>query len=103
MRVDAQLPIPENVQPNKVQGSGSSANPNRPAGPVNRNQDQAQLSVDSKSIEHLKAVLSQVPEVRQDRVEALRQAVGNGSYRVTDQRLADAMHSELVTGESQGT
>jgi negative regulator of flagellin synthesis FlgM len=102
MKIDAQLPLPENLQPNKVQGSGSSANPNRP-GTVNANQDNAQLSVDSTSIEQLKAALSQVPEVRQDRVEALRQAVGNGSYQVTDQQLADAIHSELVTGKPPRT
>jgi len=102
MRADAQLPLPENLQPNKVQGSGSSTNQNRP-GPVKANQDKAQLSVDSKTVEHLKAVLSQVPEVRQDRVEALRQAVGNGSHHVTDQQLTDAIHSELVMGEPRRT
>jgi flagellar biosynthesis anti-sigma factor FlgM len=102
MRADAQLPLPENLQPNKVERSGSSTNQNRP-GPAQANQDKAQLSVDSKSIEHLKAVLSQVPEVRQDRVEALRQAVGNGSHHVTDQQLIDAIHSELVTGEPRRT
>ncbi len=97
MRVDAPLPLPENLQLQKVERSGSSTNQSRLAS-VESNQDKAQLSVDSERIEQLKAALSRVPEVRQERVDALRQALGKGSYQVTDQQLADAIHSELQTG-----
>jgi negative regulator of flagellin synthesis FlgM len=97
MRVDAPLPLPENLQPQKVERSGSSTNQSRLAS-VESNQDKAQLSVNSERIEQLKAALSRVPEVRQERVDALRQALGKGSYQVTDQQLADAIHSELQPG-----
>jgi flagellar biosynthesis anti-sigma factor FlgM len=97
MRVDA-LPLPENLQPQKVEQSGSSANQSRLAS-VKSNQDKAQLSVDSESVQQLKVALSSVPEVRQERVDALRQAIDKGSYQVTDQQLADAIQSELQTGE----
>jgi negative regulator of flagellin synthesis FlgM len=98
MRVDAPLSLPDDLQPQKVERSGSSTNQNRLAS-VKSNQDKAQLSVDSERIEQLKADLSRVPEVRQERVDALRQAIGNGNYQVTDQQLAAAIHSELQTGE----
>ena len=95
MRVNGPLTFPENLQPEKVGRSGSSAQPSRPA-PVDSGQDQAQLSVDNVTIQQLKSSLSQVPEVRQDRVDALRQAVSNGSYQVSDQQLSDAIGSDLL-------
>jgi flagellar biosynthesis anti-sigma factor FlgM len=94
MRVDGPLPYPQNVQPAKVGRSGSSAQQSRPA-PVESHRDQAQLSVDNATIQHLKSSLSQVPEVRQERVNALRPAVSSGSYQISDQQLSDAMGSDL--------
>ena len=64
----------------RLHSSGSPTQQSRPA-PVDSGQDQAQLSVDNETIQQLKANLSQVPEVRQERVDALRQAVSNGSYQ----------------------
>ena len=94
MRVDAALSFPENMQPDKVGQSGSTTQQSRPAA-VATGQDQAQLSVDNATIQQLKVKLSQVPEVRQDRVDALRQAVSSGSYQVSDQQLSDAIGSDL--------
>jgi negative regulator of flagellin synthesis FlgM len=98
MRVDASLSFPENLQPQKVASSGSPTQQNRPPS-VDSGQYQAQLSVHNQSIQQLKSNLSQVPEVRQERVDALRQAVSNGSYQVSDQQLSDAMGSDLLAGQ----
>ena len=95
MRVDASLSFPENLQPQKVASSGSPTQQNRPPS-VDSGQDQAQLSVHNQSIQQLKSNLSQVPEVRQERVDALRQAVSNGSYQVSDQQLGDAIASDML-------
>jgi flagellar biosynthesis anti-sigma factor FlgM len=95
MRIDGPLPFSENLQPEKVGRSGSSTQQSS-SPPVDSGQDQAQLSVDNGTIQQLKTSLSQVPEVRQDRVDALRQAVGNGSYQISDQQLSDAMGSDLL-------
>ena len=95
MRVDAPISFPENLRPQKVASSGSPAQQSRSA-PVNSNQDQAQLSVDNGTIQRLKANLSQVPEIRQDRVDALRQAVSSGTYQISDQQLSDAIGSDLL-------
>lgn len=43
--------------------------------------------------------VNQVPDVRQERVEALRQAIMAGTYNITDDQLADAMFSELLGGK----
>ena len=95
MRVDAPVSLPESLQPNKVTSSGSPAQQSS-AVAVNSGQDQAQFSVDGQTIQQLQAYLSQVPEVRQDRVEALRQAVSSGTYQVSDQQLSDAIASDVL-------
>jgi flagellar biosynthesis anti-sigma factor FlgM len=98
MRIDAALPLPESQQPSKVASSGSSVPQNRSA-PATSGQDQAQLSVDNSTIQNLKAAVSQLPEVRQDRVQALRQAISTGNYQVSDQQLGDAIGSDLSSGQ----
>ena len=98
MRIDAALPLPENQPASKVANSGSSVPQNRSA-PVSSGQDQAQLSLDNSAIQNLKAQLAKLPEVRQDRVDALRQAVSSGNYRVSDQQLSDAIGSDLMAGQ----
>jgi flagellar biosynthesis anti-sigma factor FlgM len=95
MRIDAPLPIPENIQTQNVARSGSSA-PQSSNSPAISTQDQAQLSVDSGTVQQLKSTLSQMPEVRQDRVNALRQALSRGSYQISNQQLADAVGSDLL-------
>jgi len=94
MRIDGALPLPENLQTAKATNGGSPAPQNSPASGES-GQDQAQLSRDGGTVQQLKTMLSQVPEVRQDRVDALRQAIGNGSYQVSDQQLGDAIGSAL--------
>ena len=96
MRIDAALPVPENQPTQKVANSGASVQQSASA-PTASTQDQAQLSVDSGTVQQLKASLSQLPEVRQERVNALRQAVSKGSYQISNQQLGDAIGSDLLS------
>jgi negative regulator of flagellin synthesis FlgM len=98
MRIDAAVPLPESLQTQKVTRSGSSSQQSSAAA-ISSNQDRTQLSGDSTTVQQLKASLAQVPEVRQQRVAALRQAVGNGSYQVSDEQLSDAIGSNLLAGQ----
>jgi flagellar biosynthesis anti-sigma factor FlgM len=57
--------------------------------------DDTRLST-SKAVSTLVAQLKQLPDVRQERVAALRQAIQGGQYQVSDQRIADAVHAQLL-------
>jgi flagellar biosynthesis anti-sigma factor FlgM len=59
-------------------------------------EDQAQLSAMHAQAQALTAQAAQLPEIRQERVQALRQAVESGRYRVNSQQLAGAMVAHMV-------
>jgi negative regulator of flagellin synthesis FlgM len=54
-------------------------------------EDKATLSTDSTNIQALTAKAMESSEVRQERVEALRQAVQNGTYKIEPDKIAEAM------------
>jgi len=54
-------------------------------------EDKATLSTDKASVDGLTAQAMGSPEIRQDKVEALRQAVKNGQYAIEPDAVAEAM------------
>jgi negative regulator of flagellin synthesis FlgM len=54
-------------------------------------EDKASLSTDTLSLSSLEAKVQAAPEVRHDRVDALRQAIQNGEYEVDPQKIAHAI------------
>ena len=94
MKIDAPLAFPEQMGPQKLGTSGSPSTQNN-AESVDLSPDQVQISGDSGKTEQLKANLSGVPDVRQDRVAALKQAIGEGSYNVSSEQIAQAMSDDL--------
>jgi flagellar biosynthesis anti-sigma factor FlgM len=64
--------------------------------------DQTQLSASQSRVQGLKAQLTRLPDVRQDRVAALQQAVANGSFHASDQQLADAILGDFFGPVTHG-
>ena len=56
--------------------------------------DVTHLSSGSEAIGKLKAQVDAAPEVRQQKVDALRQAMTAGTYQISPQRIAGAMLAE---------
>lgn len=57
-------------------------------------EDKATLSASQANVQALVAKALSSPEIRQDKVEALRQAIGKGEYKVDPGEIADAMIQE---------
>lgn len=57
-------------------------------------EDAATLSVDATRVNSLVAKALDAPQIRQDKVEALRQAVESGKYTVDPAQIAEAMIRE---------
>jgi negative regulator of flagellin synthesis FlgM len=99
MKIDASLAFPEQAGPQRVTTTGASPSQNQVES-VGLSPDEVQFSVDGEKVQQLKADLSGLPDLRQDRVVALKQAIAEGKYNVSDQQIAQAMSSELL-GEVQ--
>ena len=54
-------------------------------------EDVAHLSSGSESIQKLKMQLEALPDIRQERVEALRQSISAGTYKISPASIATAM------------
>ncbi|MBZ5649471.1 MAG: flagellar biosynthesis anti-sigma factor FlgM [Acidobacteriia bacterium] len=74
---------PESDDKTRKAGSRAPSTPNV--------EDKASLSTDALSISSLEAQAMATPPVRQDKVEALRQSIQNGDYRVEADKIAHAI------------
>jgi flagellar biosynthesis anti-sigma factor FlgM len=95
MKIDAPVALPQQVGPQRVGTTGPPPNQNT-GGSVGLSPDQVQFSVDGEKVQQLKTDLAALPDLRQDRVTALKQALEEGSYNVSGEQIAPAMSSELA-------
>ena len=51
--------------------------------------DRIELSVRSREIQHLNALIQSTPDVRETKVEQIRSAIENGTYNVKAEKIAD--------------
>ncbi len=56
--------------------------------------DHAQLSTDATLASSLLSRLNDVPEIRQEKVDQLRNSIARGTYEVSGDQIADAMLSD---------
>jgi negative regulator of flagellin synthesis FlgM len=95
MKIDLPLAFPDYTGPQRVGTTGSSPTQNQ-GERVGLSPDEVQLSVDGEKVQQLKADLDGLPDLRQERVVALKQAIEDGSYKVSAQQIAQAMSSDLL-------
>ena len=59
-------------------------------------QDKVELSVQSKEMQKVYDVLQTTPDVRDERVSALKQSIQQGQYQVDGEAIADKMIRESI-------
>jgi negative regulator of flagellin synthesis FlgM len=97
MRIDANQGaqrLPENE--NNVAGQQNAASQSRAAAGNPLGEDQAQLSGAHAQVQALAAQVAQFPEVRQEKVSALKQVVADGSYQVSSKQVAGALFDHMA-------
>jgi flagellar biosynthesis anti-sigma factor FlgM len=77
-----------NAQNNPASASSSSS--------TALGEDQAQLSGVHVQVQALAAQASQLPEVREERVYALRQAIQGGQYQAAPEQVAGAVVAHMI-------
>jgi len=98
MRIDPNSQSPEQVQQNAFQDAKNSASQKAEQDPNSGATGgvQVQLSTSSNQVAALAQQAASAPAVRTDRVDALRQAVRNGDYSVSNEQVAAAMYSDMA-------
>jgi len=95
MKIDLPLTYTGPSGPSGIGATGPS--PSQSQGEkVGFSPDEVQLSVDGERVQQMQADLGGLPDLRQDRVVPLRQAIEGGSYDVSSQQIAQAMSSDLL-------
>jgi len=62
--------------------------------------DLTHFSFDQARVRALEGQVLAQPEVRQQRVELLRQSLGKGEYAISDGQVAEAMLADLTSGSA---
>lgn len=86
MRIDSNRPVATDLTAEKAKNNGKGDSAAAASGPA-----QDVFSVDTVSIGALQSKALSAPEVRQEKVQALRDAIRNGSYELDPKKIADAM------------
>lgn len=96
MRIDPQYapqPLPEADRRSSGQAAASSS-----ASRLQSGEDQAQFSGAHVQVEALAAQAAQLPEIRQERVQSLRDVVRSGAYMSDPKKTAGAMVAQMISG-----
>ncbi len=65
--------------------------------------DHSEVALSETTVTALKAQLASLPSIRQERVQALQQAIHNGTYEVSGKQLANAIHADLFGPANSGS
>ena len=95
MRIDLNYAPPTASETNRSSVQNAAAGGSSAAG-TDLGEDQAQLSGAHVQVQALATLASQLPEVRQERVQTLRQAVASGQYQVSPDEVAAALLAHLT-------
>lgn len=99
MKINGRKP-PQGAQPGRsaptVKGAGGSektekAAPVAPATPA----DKVQISDGATSAADMLAVIDKLPEIREQKVQDVKQAVDSGTYEINPEKVAEKMLKEM--------
>lgn len=94
MRIDLQYRPQEAHEPRPAAGINGTMSGSSIRGSLQ--EDQAVLSGAHATVAALVAQASQLPEVREDRVASLRQAIAAGEYRPGSEQVANSLMAHLL-------
>ena len=96
MRIDSNQTVPLSPESGRSSSAGASGVEKRAPIRSALGEDSAQLSGAQVQVQALVAQALQFPEVRQEKVDALRQSVFGGSYQPTAKQVAEAVFAHLA-------
>jgi flagellar biosynthesis anti-sigma factor FlgM len=102
MRIDPQIPASENSGTNRVHDAQTAATKASPSANAGQPNDTVHLSSDQATIRQLALQLTQVPDVRHERVSALRSEIQAGQFQRSNDQVAGAIVGQLLGIHTNG-
>ncbi len=62
---------------------------------TNRNSDEINISQEAKQIKKIKKALQKKSDIREEKVQKIKKAINNGTYKVSPKKIADKIMEEL--------
>jgi flagellar biosynthesis anti-sigma factor FlgM len=98
MRIDLNANVGQTLDAGQAGKTGSRAVSG--AGSAEVQADSTQLSADQVRVQALGTAVLHLPEIRQEKVEALAEQVRQGNYQVSAQQTAGALLNALTTNRA---
>ena len=99
MRIDLNYAPQAAPESDRIRAQNPTAAGGPSAAKAETAEDQAQLSGAHAQVAALAAQVSQLPEVREQRVQALRAAVAGGRYQSDPQKTAGALFAQMMAAQ----
>lgn len=96
MRIDPNQIAQALPESSRSSGQSPASGGTRTSACSSPGEDQAQLSGIHAQVQTLTAQAAQLPEIRQEKVNALRQAVLGGSYQPSAAQVAEGLFAHMV-------
>jgi negative regulator of flagellin synthesis FlgM len=81
------------IESNRAQNAAAGGRLSHSSG---TSEDQAQLSAAHVQVQALAAQAGQLPEIRAEKVQSLREALAKGQYRIEPEKVAGSLISHMV-------
>jgi negative regulator of flagellin synthesis FlgM len=102
MRIDPSSGLPIDPATGRVAGTSGAPPPGRTDPAANDGQDQAHISADAQQLSRFSAALQGAPEIRQDQVDQVRNAINSGTFTVSNAQIADAILQDVLPSSGAG-
>jgi negative regulator of flagellin synthesis FlgM len=97
MKISGNIPIDDGMPKDKLREVHKNRDIDNKdnANKADDSKDKISLSGEAKEINELKRLMSDLPEMRSDRIDALKKAIEAGNYNIDANKIAEKILEEL--------
>ncbi|MGD1999284.1 MAG: flagellar biosynthesis anti-sigma factor FlgM [Desulfobacterales bacterium] len=99
MEITEKNPIQLNPHANQVQPNAQAAETEGKKGRANVGEDSVELSQSARDLQKAQKTLQDLPDIREDKVAALKQQIENGTYDIRADKIAANMLKESLSND----
>ena len=99
MEISDKNPVSINPYVKQIRQNESSAGPDRQKDRSVSGEDNVELSRAAGELKRTRKVLEEVPDVRQEKIERIKNQIENGTYEIKSDKIADKMVKESLMND----